>query len=135
MKKQHFTDLSLVSLIKTMSEIYSVVDEMKDLPGKIKSLETVIALLLQQISECALFVREYVHPSFAGEFSHSPCVSKVLERISGRVIEQLWKDQSLKVQDFMAGFEKLRLDLNAETARHGVFVMSRMKDNVDELRK
>ena len=66
MKKQHLTDLSLVSLIKTMSETYSVVDELKDLPDKIKSLETVITLLLQQISECSLFVREYVYRSFTG---------------------------------------------------------------------
>ena len=80
MKKQQLTDLSLVSLIKTMSETYSIVDELKDIPEKIKSLEAVITLILQQISECALFVREYVHPSFAGGFSLSPCVSKVLEK-------------------------------------------------------
>ena len=35
----------------------------------------------------------------------------------------------------MAGFEKLSLDLSAGTARHGVFVISRMKDDVDELRR
>ena len=87
------------------------------------------------MSECALFVREYVHPSFAGMFSLSSYGSTFLEKELGRVFEQLWKDQSSKVQDFTVGFEKLRLDLNAGTARHGVFIMSRMKDNVDELRK
>ena len=67
------TDSNLVSLVKTMSDTYSMVDELKGLPDKIKSLEAVIALVLQQISECSLFVREYVHPSFAGRFSLSPC--------------------------------------------------------------
>ena len=66
MQKQHFTDLNVVSLVKTMSETYSIVDELKDIPEKIKSLEAVITLILQQISECSLFVREYVYRSFAG---------------------------------------------------------------------
>ena len=66
--------------MKTMSETYSIVDELKDIPEKIKSLEAVITLILQQISECALFVRDYVHASFAGGFYLSPCVLNVLEK-------------------------------------------------------
>ena len=66
MKKQRLTDSNLVSLVKTMSDTYSMVDELKDLPGKIKSLEAAITLILQQISECSLFVREYVYRSFTG---------------------------------------------------------------------
>ena len=64
MKKQRLTDSNLVSLVKTMSDTYSKVDELKDIPGKIKSLEAIIALILQQISECSLFVREYVYHGF-----------------------------------------------------------------------
>ena len=68
MKKQRLTDSNLVSLVKTMGDTYSMVDELKDLPDKIKSLEAVIALILQQIGECSLFVREYVYRSFTGTF-------------------------------------------------------------------
>ena len=67
MKKQRLTDSNLVSLIKTMNDTYSKVDELKDLPDKIKSFEAVIALILQQISECSLFVREYVYHGFTGK--------------------------------------------------------------------
>ena len=67
MKKQRLTDSNLVSLVKTMSDTYSKVDELKDIPDKIKSLEAVIALILQQISECSLFVREYVYHGFTGK--------------------------------------------------------------------
>ena len=67
MKKQHLSDSNLVSLVKTMSDTYSMVDELKDFPDKIKSLEAVIALIFQQISECSLFVREYVYRGFTGK--------------------------------------------------------------------
>ena len=66
MKKQRLTDSNLVSLVKTMSDTYSKVDELKNLPDKIKSLEAAITLILQQSSECSLFVREYVYRSFTG---------------------------------------------------------------------
>ena len=76
MKKQHLTDSNLLSLVKTMSDTYSLVDELKDLPDKVKSLEAVITLILQQIIECSLFVREYVYRNFTGRLSASLHVSE-----------------------------------------------------------
>ena len=84
MKKQRLTDSNLASLVKTMSDTYSKVDELKNLPDKIKSLEAAITLILQQISECSLFVREYVYRSFTGTFP-SPHVPTSFKEVRSNI--------------------------------------------------
>ena len=79
-KKQRLTDASLISLVTIMGDAYSVVDEIHDLPDKIKSLEAVIALTLQQISECAIFIREYVYRGFTGTSSSFLLVLQTIKR-------------------------------------------------------
>lgn len=51
----------------------------------------------------------------------------------GRVIEQLWKDQGAKINEFMTAFEKLRQDLNSGTLQHTAFVTSRISEDVIKL--
>lgn len=49
-----------------MDDTFSFAGDVAELPDKIKRLESVITRVLQQIAECAFFIRAYVSRPFAG---------------------------------------------------------------------
>lgn len=51
-----------------MEEIYSFVDIIKSVPSKLQLLEDIIAKILKQTVECAIFIREYTGHGFGGEY-------------------------------------------------------------------
>ncbi|KAK7685647.1 hypothetical protein QCA50_010991 [Cerrena zonata] len=115
-KQQRMNDDGLLALVKTMDDTFSFAGDLDDLPNKIKRLESVIARVLQQIAECAFFIREYASRSF-----------------TGRILEQLWKDQESKLREFMAAFKNLQKDLDSGTLQHNTFVTSRISEDVSKI--
>jgi hypothetical protein len=51
-----------------MEEIYSFVDIIKSVPSKLQLLENIIAKILKQTVECAIFIREYTGHGFGGKY-------------------------------------------------------------------
>jgi hypothetical protein len=49
-----------------MEEVYSFVDTIQTVPNKLQLLEDVIAKILKQTVECAIFIREYTGHGFGG---------------------------------------------------------------------
>jgi hypothetical protein len=50
-----------------MDEVYSFVDAIRLVPNKLQLLEDIIAKIMKQTVECAIFIREYTGKGFAGE--------------------------------------------------------------------
>jgi hypothetical protein len=50
-----------------MKDVYSFVDIVQSIPSKLQLLEDIIAKILQQTVECAIFIREYTGHGFVGE--------------------------------------------------------------------
>lgn len=50
-----------------MEALYSFVDDIENLPGKIKQLERTVVRILEQTTECGIFFREYTDHGFVGE--------------------------------------------------------------------
>jgi hypothetical protein len=50
-----------------MDNVYSFVDVVRSVPNKLQLLEDIIAKILRQTVECAIFIREYTGHGFAGE--------------------------------------------------------------------
>ena len=60
-------DQRLVDLVTTMENVYSFVDVVQSIPGKLQLLEDIITKILQQTVECAIFIREYTGHGFIGK--------------------------------------------------------------------
>lgn len=65
-KGQLERDQAIVKLVDTMVKLYSFVDALRDLPGKIELLEDIITNILKQTVECSIFIREYSGKGFGG---------------------------------------------------------------------
>ncbi|KZP16017.1 hypothetical protein FIBSPDRAFT_749404, partial [Athelia psychrophila] len=63
---QKATDGAFVALFKQMEDLYSFVGEVENLAGKIKQLEHTIVRILEQMTECGIFFREYTDRGFVG---------------------------------------------------------------------
>lgn len=50
-----------------MEDVYSFVDVIQSLPNKLQVLEDIIAKILKQTVECAIFVRQYTGYGFGGQ--------------------------------------------------------------------
>jgi len=65
-RNQLETDNKLVSLVNTMNDVWSFVEDVKSLPDKMRRLEDIIEKIQKQTVECSIFIREYLGHGFAG---------------------------------------------------------------------
>ncbi|KZP16008.1 hypothetical protein FIBSPDRAFT_976664, partial [Athelia psychrophila] len=115
---QKDTDAAVVALFKQMEALYSFVDDLESLPGKIKRLEHAIVQILAQTTECALFFREYTGHGFVRRF-----------------LDQATSNHSQTIENLSATLTKLNNDLNSGVQLHTAFMSSYIRDGVDELVK
>ncbi|KZP15986.1 hypothetical protein FIBSPDRAFT_934869 [Athelia psychrophila] len=115
---QKDTDVAVVTLFKEMAALYSFVDDLGDLPGKIKQLEHAIVQILAQTTECALFFREYTGHGFVRRFLH-----------------QATSNHSQTIEKLSATLTELKNDLNSGVHLHTAFMSSYTRDGVDNLVK
>lgn len=66
-QQQKETDANVVSLFNKMADLYSFVDDLEDLANKIARLERTIVRVLEQTTECGIFIREYTKQGFFRE--------------------------------------------------------------------
>jgi hypothetical protein len=57
---------NVVQLVETMIEVYDFVEDVENLPQKIKRLENVVVEIARQTLECAIFICEYTGHGFSG---------------------------------------------------------------------
>lgn len=67
-KGQFERDKKLVDLVSVMADVYSFVDAIQTVPSKVQLLEDIIAKILKQTVECAIFIREYTGHGFGCEY-------------------------------------------------------------------
>lgn len=61
-------DKKLVDLVTTMEDVYSFVDTIQSLPSKLELVDGIVAKILNQTVECAIFIREYTGHGFRCEY-------------------------------------------------------------------
>ncbi|KAF7363067.1 WD40 repeat-like protein [Mycena venus] len=109
-KKQQNTDQSIVQLINTMVDVYSFTKDVNSLPD-IERIEGVVSVIVQETARCALFIREYTAHGFAA-------------RLVGQIISQ----DTQKIQDFMAAFDKHKQSLDWALGVHIAFTINNARD-------
>ncbi|KZP10770.1 hypothetical protein FIBSPDRAFT_200091 [Athelia psychrophila] len=115
---QKDTDVAVVVLFKQMEALYSFVDDVDNLPGKITRLEHTIVRILEQTTECGIFFREYTDRGFVGRF-----------------LGQAVSNRSQMISKLSSTLTELRDDLNSGVQLHTAFVSSHTHDGVDSLVK
>ena len=61
-------DAEVVDLVNDMSATISCVDEIKGIKYKFDGLTNVVIQILQQITKCCTFIREYIGHGFFGMY-------------------------------------------------------------------
>ncbi|KZP24326.1 hypothetical protein FIBSPDRAFT_1012222, partial [Athelia psychrophila] len=117
-KHQKDTDADVVALFKQMEALYSFVDDLDNLPGKITRLEHTIMGILRQTTECGMFFREYTDRGFVGRF-----------------LGQAVSNRSQMISKLSSTLTEFRNDLNSDVQLHTAFVSSHTRDGVDSLVK
>ncbi|KAF7985618.1 hypothetical protein HWV62_3939 [Athelia sp. TMB] len=114
--KQVETDKSVRALFNQMEDLYSFVDDLAGLPDKIIKLERTVVHILNQTTECAIFVREYTEHGFVG-----------------RLLRQAISDHSTKTLALSNKLKCLMDALNDGVVVHTAFLSSHIQEDVSEL--
>ncbi|KZP08039.1 hypothetical protein FIBSPDRAFT_1052611 [Athelia psychrophila] len=101
-------------LFKQMEELYSFVDDVENLPEKIKQIEHTLVRTLQQTTECGIFFREYTDHGFVGRF-----------------LGQAVSNRSQMISSLYTTLTQLNNDLKSGVQLRTSFMSSRTRDGVD----
>ncbi|KAF7979693.1 hypothetical protein HWV62_41709 [Athelia sp. TMB] len=115
-EQQKETDAAVLGLLGKMEGLYSFVDDIEGLPGKIKQLGRTLIRVLEQTTECAIFFREYTDRGFLG-------------RLVGHVVS----DRKKTISDLSSTLDQLWDDLMSGLQLHTAFVSTQTRDGIDML--
>ncbi|KZP22859.1 hypothetical protein FIBSPDRAFT_952434 [Athelia psychrophila] len=101
-------------LLKQIEELYSFVDDVENLPEKIKQLGHTLVRILQQTTECGIFFREYTDHGFVGRF-----------------LGQAVSNRSQMISSLYTTLTQLNNDLKSGVQLRTSFMSSRTRDGVD----
>jgi hypothetical protein len=130
-KKEQQIEDNVVQLVETMIEVYDFVEDLENLPQKIKRLENIVVEIAKQTLECAIFIREYTGHGFSG--------TKFVEwfpganKCSGRLIRSTWADTNQKIEGFSTALLKVKESFDRGLALQSVFFSAKIRDDVENL--
>lgn len=134
-QQQKETDANVVSLFKKMADLYSFVDDLKDLGNKIARLERTIVRVLVQTTECGIFIREYTKHGFIRKCDLCMVYSYAHGHLAARLLGQAISGRSQVVSDLSSALENLQNELNSGVAAHTALVSGQIREGVDKLSK
>lgn len=94
-----------------MADLYSFVDDIESLPGKIKQLGDVLVRVLEKTTECGMFFGDYTDSGFVCK-----CIAIYLELLLMilqivRFLAQAFSTRSKTISDLSSTLSQLREDL------------------------
>ena len=100
-------------------------------------LEASVTELLNQISECAIFICQYFQHTFGGtvHLCCSPCLLDTNVNITGRLAHRVITDSLAKIEKFRGTLAQLRERLSCHMQIAELVVTSRIQDDVSGLGK
>ncbi|KAJ7098937.1 WD40-repeat-containing domain protein [Mycena epipterygia] len=117
-KKQQETDDKLCSLVKTMIDVYSFVEDTGFLAEKIKSLEVKTLAIAKQTVECALFIQEYTVHGFCS-----------------RTVRNTWTDTDKRIDDLSAVLLNLKASFDGSLIVQSLFLSTKVLGKLEGLEK
>lgn len=116
-----------------MDDVCSFVDDIRLMPNKLQRLTDIIADILKQTVECAIFIREYTGHGFAG-MCQSILVSALAPTSStARVVKQTFSNTGQTIKDLSNHLIALKQSFDSGIALQTVFVSTRTQEEVEKL--
>ncbi|KAF8328341.1 uncharacterized protein EI90DRAFT_2926392, partial [Cantharellus anzutake] len=106
-------DDALLSLVDSMADLYSFVDDVDELENKIKSLERVIIRISVQMTECGIFIKQF-------------CAA-------GRLVRQPFSNTSQTISNLSQALKQLGGELQLGVTSHTAFVSAQISRDVEKL--
>lgn len=135
MKKQEEADEKLLTLVETMVDIYSFVEDIAllDLPDKIKSLEDQVLAIVKQTVECSLFIQEYTATGFCGMFGRWRVHRLISAPIVGRALRNLWTNKDKEIDELSDTLCKLKDTFYGRLTTQGLFLSTKVLGQLERL--
>ncbi|KAG1742617.1 uncharacterized protein EDB91DRAFT_1346397 [Suillus paluster] len=108
------TDKRIADLVNMMEDVYTFVDDVKNFPSRLSSLEETVKKILSQTIECMLFIQEYSGRGFCGH-----------------VLNKQWTDD--QITRFIQTFTMLKTSLNTGVGVQIALIAHRMYEDVQSI--
>jgi hypothetical protein len=116
-----------------MDDVCSFVDDVQLIPNKLQRLTYIIADILKQTVECAIFVREYTGHGFAGMCQSVHLSALVPTNSTARVVKQTFSHTGQAIKDLSNHLIALKHSFDSGIALQTVFVSTRTQEEVEKL--
>ena len=126
-------DAEVVDLVDDMSVNVDCILKIRDMKDKFDGLKNVVIQILRQITECCIFVREYMGYGFFGMyfiFQSTPtsgyntyCETERMTLLENRQ----------KIDDFCSVFYRLKEQLDRGIATNTALVIARISEKIDTI--
>ena len=116
-----------------MSVTVNCILKIRDMKDKFDGLKNVVIQTLRQITECCIFVREYMGHGFFGMyfiFQSTPTSGYNIYRETERMT---LLENRQKIDDFRSVFNQLKEHLDRGVATNTALVIARMSEKIDTI--
>lgn len=114
-----------------MEDVYAFVDDVKNIPSRLSSLEEIIKKILFQTIECSLFIQEYTGRGFCGAcfVFHIPPI--LIQGSLGRTLNKQWAEE--QITRFVQTLTMLKTSLDTGVGVQVALVAHRMYEDVQSI--
>jgi hypothetical protein len=116
-----------------MDDVCSFVDDIRLMPNKLQRLTDIIADILKQTVECAIFIREYTGHGFAGMCLSVHGSALAPTSSTARVVKQTFSNTGQTIKDLSNHLIALKQSFDSGIALQTVFVSTRTQEEVEKL--
>jgi hypothetical protein len=116
-----------------MDNVCSFVDDVRLIPNKLQRLSDIIADILKQTVECAIFIREYTGHGFAGVCQSVHRGALVLTSSTARIVKQTFSNTGQAIKNLSNHLTALKQSFDSGIALQNVFISMRMQEEVEKL--
>jgi hypothetical protein len=111
-----------------MEDVYTFVDDVKNFPSKLLSLEEIVKKILFQTIECSLFIQEYSGCGFLGACFVFETLLILIRSSLGHTLNNQWADE--QIARFVQTLTMLKTSLNTGIGVQIALIAHRMYEGV-----
>ena len=128
-------DAEVVDLVNDMSANVECILKIRDMKDKFDGLNNVVIQVLRQITECCIFVREYMGHGFFGMYFIFQSIIAPGYDAYCEIERMTLLENRQKIDDFRRVFNRLKEQLDRGIATNTALVIARMSEKIDMICK
>ena len=126
-------DAEVVDLVNDMSVTVDCILKIKDMKSKFDGLNNVVIQILRQITECCIFVREYIGHGFFGMYLIFQSIIALGYNTYCEIERMTLLENRQKIDDFRSIFNQLKEQFDRGIITNTALVIARMSEKIDTI--